>query len=180
METLTDTRSEKLDVDFDRFKKVASSRTRVGPFLELFERLRVSDMFLEEVKPRCFAHLMALSASKVPNLNVPQLLDAIEATGAARAMYEGLGDDAAMSAFSPFVRRLFETTPLENGPQFELIQRIEQIGIAPDRNYALCMAIEAGAPEAFMDEICDSTFYEYYPTLKRPTAKPEVAVESDI
>lgn len=165
---------DKTEAELERFKGVVASRRFPSEFLVLFDKLRVSDMFSPEVKPRCFAYLVEQSAVRVPNHYFPNLLDAIEKSGAVATMYAGRGVPQAEVDFRAMVRRWFEYVPQEGPALHEVFMRAERMGISNDRGLTIALALEAGATMDYMDTVCDLTVYLYYPTLRMVAEKKTV------
>lgn len=174
--------------ELERFKKVAADRRLPSNFIELFTKLRDSDMFSEQMKPHGYAHLVEQSATKVPDHHFEKMLKAMEAVNVAKAMYDGRGEQAKVD-FRALVRRMFEAVPLESAPLLEVFYRVERMGISDDRGLTVCMPLEAGATMEFMDQVCDLTFHQYYPYIHhiaekavgaKPVEAPPVQAPKDL
>jgi hypothetical protein len=159
------TADEKVRAELVRFHGVVASRRLPSEFLELFTKLQKSDMFSTPAKPLCFAYLMEQSATKVPDHFLTKLLDAMENSGAVATIYAGLDKATAEQSFQATVLRMFKLAPLQASPQLDVFYRLERMGVSPDRNVTLDMALKAGAEMAFMDTVCDLTFEDYYPYM---------------
>ncbi|HDR9103356.1 TPA: hypothetical protein QDB04_000075 [Burkholderia vietnamiensis] len=139
----------------ERFARVMDARQTDRSLIELFDKLVVSEKFVPEAKPYCFADLIVESAKRVSDTFLPKLMEAVERSNAARAVRSTLEEAARDKALCGLVRRLFTVTPREEEPLMRVFDDCVRAGIAPDYNFTLGLAMDSGMPLEDLDEICD-------------------------
>jgi hypothetical protein len=139
----------------ERFARVMDARQTDRSLIELFDKLVVSDKFVPECKPYCFADLIVECARRGSDSFLPKLLEAVDRSNAARTVRATLDEDARDKALCGLVRRLFNVTPREEEPLMRVFDDCVRVGLAPDYNFTLGLAMESGMPLEDLDEICD-------------------------
>jgi hypothetical protein len=66
---------------------------------------------------------------------------------------------------------------MESDPMLKVFLWSERIGVAMDRGHTVCLGLEGGITMDVMDDICDLTVYQYYPSLPRPKPRPQLQPE---
>ncbi len=157
---------EEIKAERERFAKVIAARKTNREILELFERLGVSDKFSTDAKPYCYADLIAAAVKRIADRQVMALLEAVEQSGAARAVRTVLDTKEADIALRSLVKKAFTSSPMDEGALMEAFARLESSGVSAERGHTLDMALQAGMTTEQLDPICDLTFYAYYPTMR--------------
>lgn len=185
---------ETLGEALQRFAAVMAARKTTQDLLGLFEKLAVSDKFLNKHKSACFGRLIKMAMSRierdeqkrkgyarlvydaalhVPDEQVFTLLAAIEHTQASAEIYKGYTVDRVLKIMGPMVRRLIEQTPKTEEDLAAIFHRLIQCGVARQRVDVICMLLEGGMAEADVDPICDLTHHMEYGRTSKPAPQFE-------
>lgn len=160
-------KDEDLAAERKRFSKVVAARKTNRELLELFEKLDGSDKFLLEAKPHLFGDLIDAATRRISGRQVMQLLEAIEASNAARQMRAVTAKDKADVLMRELVKKAFTSDPKDESCMMEAFVRLERSGVSADRGHTVALALESGMPPDDVGDICDLTFYAYYPCMRK-------------
>lgn len=161
---------DELSVERKRFADVMKARRKDHELIELFHKLVLSDKFTEAAKPYCYADLVVEAARRVADSNLALLMQTLEERSVAKRVRAGVPEGDAELAMRALMKRVFTTTPMQPDPMLKAFLWSERANVGFDRGHTICLGLEAGITMDVMDDICDLTFYQYYPCIPRPAA----------
>jgi hypothetical protein len=160
-----------------RFAAVMKARRNDKELIELFHKLVLSDKFSDDAKPYCYADLVVEAARRIADGNLGLLMQTLEDRSAPKKIRLGIPHEKAEVAMRALMKRVFASTPMESDPMLKVFLWSERIGVAMDRGHTVCLGLEGGITMDVMDDICDLTVYQYYPSLPRPKPRPQLQPE---
>lgn len=164
--------TDELTIERQRFAAVMKARRNDKELLGLFPKLALSDLFLEEAKPYCCADLIAEASRRLADKNVPLLMETVEQQSAAKKVRAGIPADQADVVMRVLMKRVFNSSPMQSAPLMQVFMWSERTQVGADRGHTICLGLEGGIAQTVMDDICDLTFYEYYPSIARRALPP--------
>lgn len=145
-------------VDFRaKFNEVLMSRKKAKDFIDLYDKLTDSVIFVGAQKPVCFGMLLGETAQRLKASDVSAVLAAIRRNEAFALAREALTEDDADEVAAKLVRQVLTVTPMDRDSLVQAMTGLVKAGVAVDRGQVLGYANLARMPEAPLDEIADLT-----------------------